>query len=241
MKNLIIDIGNTFSKIAIYDGNSLLDLIKIEDIQIKDIASFVKDKDIKAAIISSVVFHPGNINNYLKEKYIYIELTDKTPLPIQNLYATPNSLGKDRLAAAVGAYSLFPKEHVLVIDAGTCIKYDFKNDRNEYFGGAISPGLEMRLKSLNDYTDKLPLCKLKQTNKLIGTTTEESILSGVINGAIAEITGIIEQYKEKFNPLKIILSGGDAIYFDNRLKNSIFAVSNIVLLGLNEILDYNVK
>jgi type III pantothenate kinase len=99
----------------------------------------------------------------------------------------------------------------------------------------------MRLKSLYKYTEKLPFCKPNQTDKLIGTSTEESILSGVINGTIAEIDGIISQYKDIYNPLKIILSGGDAIYFDKKLKNSIFAVSNIVFFGLNEILDYNVK
>ncbi len=238
---LIIDIGNTYSKIAVIENKKVLNFLKIKDIQLKDIELFVKNKNIDAAIISSVVFHSENITAFIKDKCFVIELNKETPIPISNLYKTPDSLGKDRLAAAVGAYSLFPEDNVLIIDAGTCIKYDFKSCLNEYLGGAISPGLKMRLKSLHDFTAKLPLCTPIKINKLIGSTTEESILSGIINGTIAEIDGIIEQYKKHFKPLKIILSGGDANYFDKRLKNSIFAVSNIVLLGLNEILDYNAK
>jgi len=238
---LIIDIGNSYSKIAIFQDKKPIHSKKVKDIQIKDIASFIKTRKIKSAIISSVINHSRNINTYLNENFFFIELNEKTPLPIRNLYKSASTLGKDRLAAAVGAFSLFPEDNVLVVDAGTCIKYDFKNSKNEYIGGSISPGIEMRLKSLHDYTKKLPLCKPNFPDKLTGTTTEESILSGVINGAIAEIDGIIDHYKEHYNHLKIILSGGDVNYFDKRLKNSIFVVSNIVFLGLNEILDYNDK
>ncbi len=238
---LIIDIGNSFSKIGIFEGKKLIDFANINNLQVEDIASFINKQEITAAIISSVVFHSKKINHFLEEKFFFIELDHKTPIPIQNLYKTPQTLGKDRLAAVIGANSLFPKENVLVIDAGTCIKYDFISERKEYLGGAISPGVNMRFKSLNDHTEKLPLLKPKLISSLIGTTTEESILSGVINGIATEIDGIINQYKERYHTLKIILSGGDTIYFDKKLKNSIFAVSNIVLLGLNEILDYNVK
>jgi type III pantothenate kinase len=141
----------------------------------------------------------------------------------------------------VGANLYFPNQDVLVIDAGTCIKYDFVNKANAYLGGSISPGLQMRFKALHTLTEKLPLVQpVLNVDYLIGSSTEEAILSGVLNGCIAEIDGIIQQYKSNYKNLKVVLSGGDSIYFDKTLKNSIFASPNIVLEGLNAILDYNV-
>jgi type III pantothenate kinase len=149
-------------------------------------------------------------------------------------------LENDRLAAAIAGATLYPGSNVLVIQAGTCITYEFINAQGEYIGGAISPGIQMRYKAMNTFTGKLPLIEHKKFDGLIGQTTEESILSGVNNGILAEVDGIINAYKSQYPDLTIILSGGDADFFVKQLKNSIFAVPNIVLKGLNIILDFNV-
>jgi type III pantothenate kinase len=151
-------------------------------------------------------------------------------------------LGSDRLAASIGAYSLHPNSNVLVIDAGTCIKYNFTNFKNEYLGGSISPGIEMRFKSLEHFTSKLPLINFDASyRELIGENTKNSILSGVINGSIAEIDGIMFDYKSKFPNIICILTGGDSEFLAKRLKNSIFTHQNLVLKGLNDILNYNLE
>lgn len=172
-----------------------------------------------------------------------MELNEKTKLPLKNRYKTPGTLGKDRLATAVGANYLFPSRNVLAIDAGTCIKYDFVNSKNEYLGGAISPGLDMRFKALHHFTAHLPqLKKMKTANvNLIGRTTRDSILSGVQNGAIAEISGMIKCYQDKYENVHVILTGGDSVFIRTLVseKNRIFAAPDLTLLGLNVILNYN--
>ena len=150
------------------------------------------------------------------------------------------NLAHVRLAAAVGASRRFPGEDLLVVNAGSCITFDFISREGDYLGGAISPGLAMRLKALHTFTGKLPLINLRQARHLIGTDTAGSILSGVVNGAIAEVEGIARQYSAQFPGLRVILSGGDLKYFDKRLKISIFALPNIVIHGLYQILLFNV-
>ncbi|MGZ4038048.1 MAG: type III pantothenate kinase, partial [Bacteroidia bacterium] len=148
--------------------------------------------------------------------------------------------GSDRLAASVGAFGLYPGQDTLVVDAGTCVKYNFTNRNNEYLGGAISPGLQMRFKAMHQLTGRLPLViPDDQFNKLVGTTTEESLLSGVINGLIHETDGFINDYKKQYPQLKVVFTGGDTSFFVKRLKNSIFADHDLVLKGLNDILIYN--
>lgn len=152
---------------------------------------------------------------------------------------TPETLGKDRLAAVIAASNIFPGSDLLVIDAGTAITYDFINKDREYHGGSISPGINMRFKALNTFTGRLPLIDPEPFDQLIGLNTHEAILSGVMNGARYEMNGIIEDYQLKFPHLKTILTGGDAIYFDKKLKSNIFVSSNLVILGLKLILKYN--
>jgi len=239
---LIIDIGNTFVKIAVFDKKQLLDIYTLEDLSIEKISSIEKKyPKISSAIVSSVKSYDISVKKYLQEKYFFIELNDSTGLPIGSDYKTPKTLGNDRIAAVTAAFDLYPQSNVLVIDAGTCITYDLINDKGVYSGGSISPGIEMRFKALNSFTAKLPLLKFKEIDYLTGITTEQSILSGVINGVCAEIDGIIASYQKNYENLTIILSGGDYIYFDKRLKNNIFALPNIVLQGLNIILDFNDK
>lgn len=169
----------------------------------------------------------------------FIPLSFQTPLPFKILYQTPVSLGKDRIAAVAGAYSLYPDRNILVIDAGTCITYDILTADGKYPGGAISPGIQMRFKAMHTFTGKLPLIEPDDFYGLIGQTTHESMRSGVFNGVIAEITETIRLYKEKFDNLLVMMTGGDYQFLHNKLKISIFAAPDLVLLGLNEIFDYN--
>ncbi len=241
---LIIDIGNTKTKAALYDnGKNVFEGSTVDDAT-EFMKAVLKKGKVDSAIVSSVKKENAFLKDLLKrEKIKILELNAATPLPFKNMYETPETLGNDRKALAAAASVLFPDENVLVVDAGTSITYDFVNNRNEYLGGAIAPGVMMRFKALHNFTDKLPLVfpEVGENVELIGKTTRESILSGVINGMAAEIDGIIDEYKKRFNALKVVLTGGDYKYFDKRLKNSIFARSNFVVEGLLEILNFNEK
>jgi len=239
---LILDFGNTFQKCAIFDDKKMLAFERFSKIKLDDIITFIKPfQEIKSVILSSVINNDEMITNWLKTNYHFIELNSSTPIPISNKYATPDTLGKDRLSAAIGATSLFPKQNVLSIDAGTAIKFDLVNSKREYLGGSIAPGLYLRFKALHTFTDKLPLVPYNNEHPLIGNDTQSSILSGVMNGAIAEINGLIDEYKNRFNDLKIVFTGGESIYFVKSIKSDIFADSNLVIKGLNEILKFNEK
>jgi type III pantothenate kinase len=169
----------------------------------------------------------------------FIELNEYTDIPIENLYETKSTLGKDRLAAVIGANNIFPDSNVLVIDMGTAITYDFINTSKQFIGGTISPGMEMRFKALNHYTDQLPLLKKNENYQTIGKNTSEAIISGVQNGILFEIDGYINTLKSNYNDIKVILTGGDAIFFDKKLKNTIFVNLNLNFIGLNTILEHN--
>lgn len=239
---LILDFGNTLQKAAIFDKNQLIAIKAFKKISLKNISDFTSLYNIDSAIISSVINYNSDIYNYLNTNYYFKELTSDTPIPVKNTYLTPDTLGKDRLAAVVAANDLYPKSDILVINAGTCITYDFIDKNKKYHGGAISPGITMKFKALHTFTDKLPLIEnTKKLTPLIGNDTEKSILSGVINGTIAEIKNIISDYNQKYSHLNVVISGGDMKYFDKIIKNSIFAYPNIVLYGLNLILDFNAK
>jgi type III pantothenate kinase len=239
--NLVLDFGNTNIKLAVFNNGKLMELDMFREISLERIKDYLKKRPgIRNSILSSVIDYPGEINAFLQDSTFFIDLNENPPVPIHNLYISRNTLGKDRLAAAVGGAALFPRQNVLVINAGTCITYEFVNSEGEYLGGAISPGLEMRLKALNTFTDKLPLVSFTGIDNLIGDTTEKSILSGVFNGILAEIESITARYRDLYPDLNVILSGGDLNYFDNRLKISIFAFPNIVIHGLHQILEFNV-
>ncbi|MDA9313033.1 type III pantothenate kinase, partial [Vicingaceae bacterium] len=154
---------------------------------------------------------------------------------------SPDTLGKDRIAAVAGAQGQFPNQNTLVIDAGTCVTYDFLTAEGDYLGGAISPGVQLRLQAMNDYTSKLPLLKWEGADnpQSIGDTTITSMLSGAVNGLISEMRGFIESYEKQYKSLKIVITGGDSNFFVKELKNGIFADPNLVLKGLNDILIYN--
>jgi len=238
--NLTIDIGNTLQKIALFKENELTEFYPLEKISVEDLEQlYLIHPEINASIISSVTNFDERIKSFLEDKGQFIEFSENTTIPVHNKYSTPETLGEDRLAAVIAANHLFPKNNCLVIQAGTCITYEFIDHKKNYYGGAISPGIDMRLKTLDTFTGKLPLIERKEDIDLIGTTTDSSILSGVMNGILEEVDGIINRYQYLYPKLMVVLSGGDMNYFDKRLKNNIFALPNIVLNGLNIILEYN--
>lgn len=239
--NLIIDIGNTATKCAIFDNEQLIVKFKYNNFNAKDLQEiFEKYPFIKKSILCSVVNHDHTFNNILASKSQLVIFDSNTIIPIKNLYKTPETLGKDRLAAAIGANSIFANKNVLSIDVGTCIKYDFVDDENAYHGGAISPGITMRYKALHQFTGKLPLINTNSNGvELIGNDTKSSIQSGVQNGAALEIIGIINQYRVKYEHCEFIITGGGANQLQIDMKIDIFAVPNLVLIGLNKTLINN--
>ncbi|MNS47795.1 Type III pantothenate kinase [compost metagenome] len=242
--NLIIDVGNFKTKVAVFDQDKMLDLLAIEDAAIESIQQFITNYQPTKSILSSVAVIDQGLIKLLSQSTDFTLLKADTPIPLINKYGTPATLGTDRLSAVNGAYTLLKERNVLIVNGGTCVTYDLLTAEKEYLGGAISPGLVMRFSALNTFTDKLPLISFDNDfNNLIGTSTKESILSGVQNGLMAEIEGIIERYQKQFENLAVVLCGGDSNFFDSRLKNSIFAPTvhwqpNLVLIGLNAILNY---
>lgn len=234
--NLVIDFGNTAGKAAIFKGDEISKIIK--PITIDSIEELVKSYVPDYTIISSSGISSEKIQEKVHGQSLV--LSHKLKLPFQIKYTTPETLGLDRIAGVAGAYFQFPNENCLIIDMGTCITYDVLIE-GSHLGGAISPGLSMRFKSLNTFTANLPLIAYEDFNLLIGDSTKTAILSGVINGVKAELDEIISQYIGKFGSLKVLICGGDYIFFENKLKASIFAAPELVLKGLNGILQYNVS
>lgn len=240
--NLVLDLGNTCGKIAVCDHNKVIEAATYERITSREISYFhIRYSGIKGAIVSSVVNYSREIIDYLNNLYHpCIELDHSTPIPLVNKYTTPDTLGYDRIAAAVGAYTIYPGKNVLVIDAGTAITYDIVTSKGEYVGGNISQGLDIRFKSLNKYTTRLPhLERSEEVPPLVGSSTREAIQSGIINGLLFEMDGFIEAISKKYPKLQVVLTGGDAKYFVGKLKSSIFVDPNLNLIGLNRILEHN--
>ena len=239
--NLIIDVGNTNVKLAVFENNKLQhkEVIKSSRI-LSTIKKLIKKyPDLKRAIISSVGKLNESVLNKIRSQIKLLVLNSKVKLPFNNQYQTPNTLGVDRIALVSASAMLYPKKNVLIIDAGTCITYDIITKENNYLGGAISPGIALRYQALHNLTANLPLLSIKQPKNLIGSNTNESIHSGVINGVLGEIKGAINDYDKNFKELTVILTGGDAEFLSKQLKSSIFANSNFLLQGLNYILEHN--
>lgn len=196
----------------------------------------------KQVIVGTVVNSHQPLIDSMKGKNKVLLFEATTPIPLKNLYGSASTLGSDRLAASIGSFSLYPNRNVLTIDAGTCIKYNFVNSGNEYIGGAISPGLAMRLKAMHKFTDRLPEIEPDYNyEKLTGQNTRESMLCGALLGAAAEVDEFINRYRLNSGNLTVVITGGDAPYLCKQLKNRIFAHPDIVLSGLNSILNYNIE
>ncbi len=244
MANLVIDIGNSYTKAAIFDIDELLWVQSYSNIDDEIINQILTKYKPGKAIVSSVNNQQAqNWELYISDRLPLVKFNADMPSSINNHYHTPQTLGLDRLAAIAGAYSLYPEKGNMVIDAGTCITYDWVDKGGNYFGGSISPGLNMRYKALNNYTALLPLIETDiEFNNAFGYDTPSAIRSGVQNGINFEIIGFIEACFKANNELNILLSGGDAIFFDTLLKNSIFAPyvklePYLVLKGLNAVIQ----
>ncbi|MFV0248207.1 MAG: type III pantothenate kinase [Tenacibaculum sp.] len=239
--NLIIDIGNSRVKAALFDNDVIIaHYVFLQAELITKLDNICMKYCVSNSIISSVTAFSEIELRKIDQLLRPLFLSTKTKLPFVNLYRTPKTLGLDRLALVAAAVKKYPKKNCLIIDVGTCITYDFVNEKTSYLGGAISPGVQMRYKALNMYTSKLPLLKPNILSDFIGTDTQNSIHSGIVNGVCSEIKGFISQYNTHFKDLTVVLTGGDTKFLEEQLKSIIFVEPNFVLEGLQTILIYNV-
>jgi type III pantothenate kinase len=249
--NLIIDIGNTRTKLALFEKNNLIEKANVDVLTLDALSDMMKGRNIEAVIMCVSGQNTEGVEVWLRENYFFIKLNHETPLPIENEYDTPQTLGKDRLASAVAAHFLYPKKNCLIIDGGTALTFNLLTEKGAFVGGNITAGLKMRLKALHHFTAKLPLLERNTEgpaysgiggteNDLIGKNTNDAILKGVQIGILSEIEGFIHRFKEKQNNIQVILTGGDGLFFKNNLQlTHTTHEPNLVLMGLNQILNYN--
>lgn len=241
--NLILDIGNTFMKIAVFNSDELIFKSKISP---EDFTSVFQNltkeyPDLEFSIISTTGKTPSKLIDQLESKLQVVHFSHKSKVNFKNNYKTPQTLGLDRIALTAAAAGFYPSQNVLIIDAGTCITYDFLDDKNTYYGGAISPGIQMRFKAMHNFTANLPLIQQPvKTDGFIGKTTQEAMEVGVLKSVQYEIDGFISDYLTDYEDLTVILTGGDCQLLSASIKNSIFATSNFLLQGLNKILQLNI-
>jgi type III pantothenate kinase len=240
---LTVDVGNTRVKAAVFEGDTVLDCFVFG----KDELAVNIEKILKnfKTIIQMVVSSVGDVE---KQSFLAFEsevkvhfISNEDAFPFFNNYGTPKTLGVDRMVLAAGATLLYPNQNRLIIDAGTCVTYDFVDENNVYQGGAIAPGLRLRYEALHNFTAKLPLLTLESPESYVGKSTAASIHSGVVNGLVYEIDGFVDEYKAACTKIIIILTGGDAVFLAKRLKNTIFANSNFLLESLNQTFQYKIK
>ncbi|MDO7850878.1 type III pantothenate kinase [Hymenobacter convexus] len=245
MHTLALDIGNTAVKAGCFDGPALREMaVGLTPAAVRELVKRWQPQHvIVASVAEAAVLAVEELQDLVPGRVLGFG-PGTTPVPLRNAYATPHTLGADRLAAAVGAAALRPGQDTLIIDAGTALKFDLVTADGTYHGGSIGPGLQMRLRALHTFTGRLPLLDLPApdaTIPLVGDSTTGSLLSGVVNGAVAEITGLLAQYHAQHPGLGVLLTGGDAAFLAARLPARIFVVPELVLLGLNRILAYHVE
>lgn len=239
--NLIIDIGNTVAKVAVFNlDGSIIDIQYYSNQTLDGICELCRKYSIQKGIVASVIYLTEEVERKLSTFPFPVLMMDhSTLLPIQILYKTPRTLGYDRIAGMVGAFTEFPNKDILVIDAGTAITYDFIDAKGQFWGGNISPGIQMRLQALHSFTGKLPLVSAEGAVVPLGQSTEEAIRSGVLRGIEFEMLGYIQEMQSKHPELLVFLTGGNDFSFETKLKSSIFADRYLVIKGLNRILNYN--
>ena len=238
--NLSIDLGNTYAKTGLFSAGKLVETNW--KLTYRELSDYVQSVHPQQIMVSSVSYSEEQLkaefSGFTPEIYL---LKSTTPVPMIKRYDTPETLGADRVAAAIGAKVLYPQNNCLVIDMGTCITYDLVDANDNFQGGIISPGVRMRFKAMNTFTMRLPLLEPNGIPELIGKNTKHAMQSGVMNGLLAEINGLIEAYGKVLTNINVIFCGGDATYFANRIKYPNFVVPELVLIGLNRILEYNVE
>jgi type III pantothenate kinase len=235
--NIVVDYGNTTAKVGIFRDEALLEKHLFPGAA--SLRSFLEGFVMEHLMVSSVSHPAEEVMSWATPTGKKYSLTHRLPLPVKILYATPQTLGVDRIAAVCGAIGIFPSQHCLVIDAGTCVNYEYIDHLKNYHGGAISPGIMMRFDAMHQFTSRLPLVEPALLPPLIGDTTEACMQSGVVNGIRTEIEGIIQHYINLYSGIKVILCGGDVSFFENHIKPSIFVAPDLVLHGLNAILRFN--
>jgi len=231
--NLSIDIGNTRVKLASFDEDRLIQKWNWASLEMEQFTKVFEDQKFDYIVLSTVrdldkIFDLSAFGEL-------IILDHETSIPIQNLYKTPKTLGKDRLAAVIGAWSLFKNQASLVIDSGTCVTYDFINKEGAYVGGNIAPGVELRYRAMDEFTANLPLVKRKETASILGNDTESALVNGGLLGVIFEIDTYVRRLESIYGDINVIITGGDAEEFGDKLEKQIFVSPNLVLIGLNEI------
>lgn len=238
--NLVVDIGNTLLKLAVFDGGRLVAQQCVGELREETFAGLLGGVRAARAVVASTRGEaPAIVEAVRRHTGYLLEFTPATPVPIGNAYLTPATLGRDRLAAAVGAATLYPGRNALIVDFGTAVTLDFVSADGVFRGGCISPGMAMRFRALHEYTAALPLCDATDSAELLGRTTDEAVRLGVMNSLAFEIEGYIARMQGEIEDLCVIFTGGDTNFFAKRIKNTIFANCNLVFWGLNRILEYN--
>lgn len=237
--NLTIDIGNTRTKVGVFSEMQLVEDWSVDRLSIVTVRKIIKQYKIQYSIVSSTKLISDKLLEVLKSQTINIVLDDQTKLPFKNKYATPKTLGYDRIALIAGIQAKYPSQNNLVIGCGTCITFNFISEKNEFIGGSIHPGLKMRLKAMHTFTKKLPLIDLNKPKNFVGKSTEENLTIGTALATSMEINAMISEYDVNFSKLNTIITGGDADFLVSLLKNKIFVHPNLTLVGLNHILEYN--
>ena len=242
MYHLIVDAGNSSVKMFLFDNGKIEHCKKCTDVSelLPALENTVPMESVDRCIVSSVSIDTKEIASIFCPFFPVLEFSHRLKFPILIRYATPETLGSDRVAAVVGANKLFPNRNVLVIDSGTAITYDVVTDNGEYLGGNISPGLNTRFRALHNFTGKLPLLQEDRSlDGLFGTNTVEALTIGIQNGMLYEIEGTVKEFSRRFNDLLVVFTGGDSFFFENRINFNNFAEPYLVAFGLNEILEYN--
>jgi type III pantothenate kinase len=235
--NLALDIGNTHIKAGLFCKDQAVDFARWPLGQWTEVLSYARQNDVQQAVLAAVVPVEEPFTRQLSRQLsLWLELTDQTPLPFTNAYQTPHTLGRDRLAAVAGAHALWPNQNCLVIDCGTCIKYDLLTAEGIYLGGNISPGASMRLTALHTLTAQLPLVPLEMPADPVGRSTTTALQNGALRGAAIEIEGFIQLFRRQFSPLHIVLTGGDATFFRAAIPIDLPVEPHLTLYGLNHLL-----
>jgi len=238
---LTIDIGNTRTKAAVFEPNGQLVIsFTVGGNEVEELIKLISSYSIQHVISSASGTRAWKLAD-LGVKGKQIELSHEIPLPITLVYTTPNTLGRDRIAAACGVHSLFPKNNCLVIDAGTCMTMDVILKSGVYIGGNIAPGLSMRLKSMHEYTAKLPLAEIEWPMLPFGDSTIHALQNGACLGALMEIEGILNKTKNAFGEVFVVMTGGDSPFLAKKLEREIFLEPELVAKGLFKILAFNAQ
>jgi type III pantothenate kinase len=240
--NLVIDIGNTRSKIGLFQEKTLVEQAIWTDWTLAELLTYSNQNGVRCVIFSSVAAPNTALKEELEDHFNVLELTHETALPFQNLYRTPLTLGKDRLAGVAGAQALYPDQHCLVVDCGTCIKYDLITSDGRFHGGNIAPGVRMRIRAMHHFTARLPEVSMEMPENTIGYSTQTALQNGAIRGAVLEIEGFAQLFRQRASPLQVVLTGGDAAFLKDYLSihnPDLIYQPDLTLFGLNHILRHH--